>query len=124
MHVNATLIQTIRDFSHYLNIYLNGILPADITPKRREYILQWIIVRELEQVYNLFDVSNITRRDHYPFTIYDKLNEVMPIPLSSVFSNYIKAPRIYADANEIIVSIKNEDLFIQYNGFIQNLHTL
>lgn len=110
----ALLVQNVRDFLLLIDPYLDQQMEAFIhTGINKEDVILWMIAEELECGYGLFSHNHIHNR--MPHTvIHSCLQSCMPVPFATIAAFYIKAPRIYADDNDIEIQLKGCDLYIKY----------
>lgn len=124
--LTATLIQDLSEFRVLVDPLIAAACeqaqPREPWHPGEEQVLLWLIREELEECYGLFDAYHIHNE---PCGLYarDYVRRQMPqyISLSQWLCFWIKAPKIYADYNQVAVSIKNQDLFIEYHSPNLNL---
>ena len=120
----AILIQNI---SEYVSILKPHILQLMEIKKLRGHnnfinVLKWIISEELELIYMQFVKGHIHNHPTYSF-IHNKLNNLIPFPLSQLTGSFIKAPRIYSDDLTIEIDVTECDLHIRYyTNVFENLY--
>lgn len=118
--LTATLAQDLSDF--------RAVVDPLIRAARRQWypsheqLLLWVICEELEECYGLFHRSHI-HNDAAGLEVREYIRSHMPpgVSLSQWFCFWIKAPKVYADYNEVLVSTEHQDLFIQYFSSSLNL---
>lgn len=113
----ALLIQSIHEFLVLIEepfesiVQLFGNEPG-FCPQQA---LRWIVCEELELCYGLFDTNH--KHNAHPYSgVHNRLDMLMGEwgGLSRVFCQYIKAPQIYDDNNDIEVVLRGWDLYLTY----------
>lgn len=115
--MKSILIQDISELIQYLSSDLFSILHqfryGHLLQVHSNKALEWIIAEEIELIYSLFSIKHEHNNGVY-LPIYNALNQVTKIPLSTIIGHYVKAPKIYNDHNQISIEIKHRDLYIEY----------
>lgn len=116
--VRAVLIQ---DISEYLFFVKQAITVGIKSGALRilsptDKILKWVITKEIEDIYLLFDEDHFSK-EHDNRLIHSYLSQVLyptGITLSVLTARYIKVPRLYPDNHQIRVKLNGRDLYIEY----------
>jgi hypothetical protein len=109
------LIQDVKEFVHLLKPTLDPIIKPYVDSRKltEKEMLEWIISKEIEKIHLISNISFLRNRD--PFTIiYHSLLVDLSFDLSRFISKHIVVPYLVGDNNQVIITLKNYDLSIEY----------
>lgn len=108
MKPHAWIIQNLSGYLAYLEPALTNVLKDYPAVERKEFI-QWVVRRELTEIYCLYEMENFCFPYEY-FKVYQALADSVDFNIQACFSHYFKAPHLFDSSNAIRIKFYPNDV--------------
>ncbi len=116
-HHKAILIQNLTDYADILLPHIRRVIACHGgLPISDHEVLHWVVKEELSRVYCIFSSGHLRRQAPYE-QVYENIQRSLRdvgMNLNTLTSFYLKAPKIYADSDEVVIYFRGPDMYITY----------